>query len=91
MSKTTLNIRIDSQIKKDAEKVLKEIGISTSSAIAIYMKKIARERGLPFELKLKGSKLSNHKTTGATHSDDDYFDDLDLDGSESVRRAIDKL
>ena len=48
----TVRARIDAGLKEDVEKILSEIGISTSQAIAIFMKGIKRERGIPFELKI---------------------------------------
>lgn len=45
-----INLRIDEKIKKDAEKTLDEIGLSMSSAITIFLKKVARENRIPFEL-----------------------------------------
>ena len=49
---TTVRARIDADLKKDVEKILSEIGLSTSQAITMFMKGIKRERGIPFELKI---------------------------------------
>ena len=53
MPKTTLNLRIDSNIKKQAEKVVDELGISMSAAIILYLKAIVRENGIPFDMRVK--------------------------------------
>ncbi|KWZ77956.1 type II toxin-antitoxin system RelB/DinJ family antitoxin [Anaerococcus tetradius] len=45
-----INIRVDDEIKKRAEIVCNDIGISLSSAINIYLKKLGREYKIPFEL-----------------------------------------
>lgn len=45
-----INIRVDEDVKRGAELVCQDIGISMSSAINIYLKKMARERRIPFEL-----------------------------------------
>lgn len=45
-----INVRVDEDVKRGAERVCQEIGISMSSAINIYLKKIARENKIPFEL-----------------------------------------
>lgn len=50
MAQSQINVRIDSDTKKDAERVCSDIGISLSSAINIYLKKIVRENRIPFEL-----------------------------------------
>jgi DNA-damage-inducible protein J len=48
----TVRARIDVELKEDVEKILSEIGLSTSQAISMFMKGIKRERGIPFELKI---------------------------------------
>ena len=48
----TVRARVDTQLKEDVEKILSEIGLSTSQAITMFMKGIRRERGIPFELKI---------------------------------------
>ena len=45
---TTVNIRIDSDVKAQMEKVCKEIGISMSAAFKIFARKVAREHRIPF-------------------------------------------
>lgn len=47
---TQVSFRIDKNIKSDAEKVLNEIGLSMSAAITVFLRKMARERRIPFEL-----------------------------------------
>jgi len=48
----TVRTRIDADLKQDVEKILSEIGLSTSQAITMFMKGIRRERGIPMELKI---------------------------------------
>jgi len=48
----TVRARIDAELKEDVEKILSEIGLSTSQAITMFMKGIKRERGIPMELKI---------------------------------------
>jgi len=48
----TVRARIDARLKEDVEKILSEIGLSTSQAITMFMKGIRRERGIPMELKI---------------------------------------
>lgn len=45
-----ISLRIDDDVKQEAEKVLKEIGISMSSAVNIFLKTVVREKRIPFEL-----------------------------------------
>lgn len=47
---TQVSFRIDKDVKLNAEKVLNEIGLSMSAAITIFLRKMAREQRIPFEL-----------------------------------------
>ena len=47
---TQINIRVDDEVKRNAEIALDEIGLSMSTAINIFLKKVARERSIPFDL-----------------------------------------
>lgn len=55
-SKTTINIRIDSSLKNEAEFVIDSLGLSTSTAIILFFKALVRERGLPFDVKMAQEK-----------------------------------
>ena len=45
-----ISFRIEDNVKSEAEKVLDAIGLSMSSAINIFLKKVVRENRIPFEL-----------------------------------------
>lgn len=45
-----ISFRIDDKVKSDAEKTLDAIGLSMSSAMTIFLKTVAREKRIPFEL-----------------------------------------
>ncbi len=45
-----INLRVDDDVKRGAEQALSDIGISMSTAINVFLRKVARERRIPFEL-----------------------------------------
>lgn len=45
-----ISLRVDDDVKKNAEQACADIGISMSTAINIYLKKLGRERRIPFEV-----------------------------------------
>ena len=47
---TQISLRVDEEVKRNAEKTFNEIGLSMSTAINIFLKKVARENLIPFEL-----------------------------------------
>ncbi len=52
MSATTMNIRVDSDIKNNAKKIFAELGMDLTTAVNIFLRQSIREHGMPFELKL---------------------------------------
>lgn len=45
-----VNFRIDEEIKANAEKALKEMGLTMSTAITMFLVKVGREKRIPFEI-----------------------------------------
>ena len=45
-----ISLRVDDDVKRSAEQTFDDIGLSMSAAINIFLKKVARERRIPFEL-----------------------------------------
>ena len=54
MSKTKLiQTRVEEEVKEEVEKILSELGLSTSQAISIFLNQVRINKGLPFEVKLR--------------------------------------
>lgn len=45
-----VSFRIDEDVKQSAERALDEMGLTMSAAITVFLKKVARERRIPFEI-----------------------------------------
>lgn len=45
-------VRIDNNVKERAEIVLKEIGMSVSTAIEVFLIQVARSKRIPFDIKI---------------------------------------
>ncbi len=45
-----ISLRIEDDVKKKAEQACADIGMSLSTAINIYLKKLGREKRIPFEV-----------------------------------------
>ncbi len=48
----TIQARIDSKVKSEAQKILAQLNISMSEAISMYLTQVALYKGIPFELRL---------------------------------------
>lgn len=82
---TQISLRIEDDVKKMAEQACADIGISLSAAINIYLKKLGREKRIPFEVavdpfysqenmtRIKESVAQMEATGGTIHEVD--FDD----------------
>lgn len=47
-----VNFKLDEDVKKKLEYVCSELGLTLSGAFTIFAKKVAREKRIPFELRL---------------------------------------
>lgn len=54
MPNVSINIRIDKDIKKQAQKLFSEFGLDMTTAINMFLRQAIREQKIPFELKLNG-------------------------------------
>ena len=43
-------LSIDDDVKQEAEQVCEDMGMSMSTAVNIYLKRLSRERRIPFEV-----------------------------------------
>lgn len=50
--------RVDKELRDNAEDVLRRVGISTSEAIAIFLRQIILYKGLPFDLRISDQEMS---------------------------------
>jgi DNA-damage-inducible protein J len=48
----TIRARVEPDLKREAEAVLKALGLNASEAITLFYRQVALRRGLPFEIKL---------------------------------------
>lgn len=84
-SKTaTARALLDPEIKKEAEKILKGLGLSISKSFELYYRQVIAQRGLPFELHVPNEKTmkaiddsrqGNGKRFSSTR---ELFDDLGI-------------
>ena len=83
-----INVRIDNEVKANAEAVFNKLGITPTAAISLFYNQVIRTNSIPFELKadvpnkttLKAIKEVEEmeKTNSGTtyHNVDDLMEDL---------------
>lgn len=50
MTQTTLNVRMDAELKQQFDAICSEFGMTPSTAVNIFARTIVRERRIPFEI-----------------------------------------
>ena len=64
--------RVDPIVKSQAEAILNQLGMSMASAMEIYLRQIALQRKIPFEIKLQ----EENKPISFSSLSDDEFNSL---------------
>ena len=52
MSNTSMNIRMDSEVKKQAQELFAQFGLDMTTAVNMFLRQSIRQRGIPFTLQL---------------------------------------
>jgi DNA-damage-inducible protein J len=87
MSTTNLNIRIDENLKKDAENLFSDLGLNMSTAVTMFLRSSVMNDGIPFEVKRKEPNsatiaamedvINRRNISGPFKSVDELMEDLD--------------
>jgi len=48
----TIAVRIEPAVKKEVEKILEAIGLSTSEAVNVFFRQVQLARGIPFKVEI---------------------------------------
>lgn len=51
MNTTNINVRVSAELKKQAEELFEDLGLSMSSAITLFLKSAVNNDGIPFDIK----------------------------------------
>ena len=52
MSNTSMNIRMDSEVKKQAQELFAQFGLDMTTAVNMFLRQSIRQRGIPFAIQL---------------------------------------
>ena len=87
MSGTSTNvcIRIDTEIKAQAEALFSELGMNLTTAFNIFLRQAVRERRIPFEIRLD---LPNKETAAAMRDAAGIARDPEVRGYEDPNEFI---
>ena len=85
----TINVNVDSNLKREATVILKDLGLNMSTAINMFLSQVVKQEGIPFEVKnpkpsrelkqaLKETEdiISGKKKVKTYHNVDEMFNDI---------------
>ncbi|MDR0512293.1 MAG: type II toxin-antitoxin system RelB/DinJ family antitoxin [Treponema sp.] len=52
MPNTSMNIRMDSEVKRQAQELFAQFGLDLTTAVNMFLRQSIRQRGIPFTLQL---------------------------------------
>ncbi|MET3356692.1 UNVERIFIED_ORG: DNA-damage-inducible protein J [Leuconostoc holzapfelii] len=55
MKKANLNVKIDPQLKAEAEEIFGDMGLTTTAAVNMFIKRVIDDRELPFKPRVTNS------------------------------------
>lgn len=79
----TLNLRVNTTLKKDAEAVLGRLGVPVSTAVDMFLNQIVLTGGIPFAITLP----SAPESIGMTKMSIDEIHDKIQNGYESYKKS----
>ena len=78
MSRTaTIRARVEPDLKADVEKLLRQLGISTTDAITMFYSQIRLHRGLPFPVEIPNGATLNTFIATDKGEDLNSYDNID--------------
>jgi len=70
---TTISVRMDAELKSNAENILSSLGLTPSQAINVFYKQITFQHGLPFSVKLPEKVLNKVSINSMEEEDLDEY------------------
>jgi DNA-damage-inducible protein J len=82
-----INIRVDDTLKKQAEHVFSELGLSLSAATTIFYKQAVRYGGIPFDVRIGDPFYSAQNQVRLRETLDNY----NAGKSEPIHKTLEEL
>ncbi len=86
MKTVNVTIRVDEEIKKQADDLFSDLGMSLSTALNIFLRQSVREQRLPFEISRNVPNTATLAAMEAAENDEDLYGPFD--SVESLMEAL---
>lgn len=83
MATSNINVRVDSTLKEQAEKLFSELGLNMTTAITVFLRSAVNYEGIPFEVRKTipnedtRAALAEYEAMKADHSSYKRYDSFD--------------
>lgn len=89
MATTNVTIRMDTELKKQAEELFSELGLSMTAALTVFLKQAVYEQGIPFDVRRE---QPNAETLAAMRDADDILSGkIKVKSYKNARELFDEL
>ena len=88
MPTTSMNIRTDAEIKKQAEALFAEFGLNMTTAVNMFLRQSIRNQAIPLELSFKPNEIGKNEGHHI-HKGEGNLDIFDLAGKKMLAAGYD--
>ncbi len=85
---TNISIRMDTELKKQAEKLFSELGMNMTTAFNIFLRQAVRQQRIPFDVALE---IPNAETIAAMDEAERITRDHSVKGYTNVEQMMEEL
>ena len=81
---TNLSIRIDRDLKNEADQIFNEMGMNLTTAITIFVRQAVRQRKIPFEIALNANQNNSVSLTDAQAAAERIWENAEQNGTSNM-------
>lgn len=86
MKSVNVTIRVDEELKKQADSLFNDLGMNLSTAFNIFLKQSVREQGMPFVISKNVPNVVTQAAMEAAENDEDMYGSFD--SIDALREAL---
>lgn len=86
MKSVNVTIRVDEELKKQADSLFNDLGMNLSTAFNIFLKQSVREQGMPFVISKNVPNVVTRAAMEAAENDEDMYGPFD--SIDALREAL---
>ncbi|MEJ6777932.1 MAG: type II toxin-antitoxin system RelB/DinJ family antitoxin [Akkermansiaceae bacterium] len=87
-AKSSVQVRLDEDLKKDAERIFENLGVDAPTAIRMFFKKVVATRSIPFALEESPYTFSKEEETEILQAAEESHNPENLDGPFDTTEAL---